>query len=91
MKEIEAKYIGPIVVITGRFKETIRTEGKTIGDVVKDLSAKYEGFSEFFLNQEIPGMTDFKGMIILRRNGQASMGTMDLTLEIRNADTLTFW
>ena len=91
MKEIEVKYIGPVVVLTGKFRETISTGGETVGDVVEQLSAKYEGFREFFVNPENSGMVNAKGMIFLRRKGQAPAASGDLTRKIKDSDTLAFW
>jgi molybdopterin converting factor small subunit len=69
MPIVYVNYVAHIVVLTGRFRETIELKGETIGDVILELDKKYPRLKDLFIPPEI-GKLNIRTMIHVVRTGE---------------------
>lgn len=86
---IEIRYISFLVIITGKMKEIIQTNATTVKELIKELGAKYEGFSDIFLAQDQD--TELRSVIYLRRKNEPPQGVIDANFKLAEEDIFMFW
>jgi hypothetical protein len=85
---IQIKYSGHIVCITGKFNETISTEAKTLRELIYELDGEYPGLSQMFFPK---GIFNLRTMVHIRRVGKTPNVVIDPSFQLRNGDIYLFW
>lgn len=90
MKELHLRYAGPVVPITGILDEYYKTQATTLGDLLRELDTKYEGFKEFFVGRKT-GRLNFNAMIYYGGPGKVPATVIDLDQPVEDHANITFW
>jgi hypothetical protein len=87
---LNLKYATWIITVTGKWEETIKTESKTIYELISELDKKYPGFKDIFIPPNL-GKLNIRTMIYLMRSGQLTKGVVDLHEKLQDNDSLLFY
>jgi hypothetical protein len=90
MKELNLRYAGSVVPVTGILEERYETQGTTLRDLLTELDETYGGFLEIFVNRST-GKLNFNAMIYYGGPGKVPVAVIDLDQPIEDHAKITFW
>lgn len=90
MPKVTCNYGVHFSELAGKLRETVELKGETLGDLIKLLDEKYEGFSLQIVNPKDGSLYTFNA-ILIERPGEATTGIFDLGAKLSEGDVLTFF
>jgi len=84
------QYVGHIVAITGKVRDSILTKDvENISELLDKLDQKHPGIKETFMPPK--GVFNSRTAIVLKRAGRPTYSVVREDEELHDGDTLTLW
>jgi len=90
MPEIECVYGLHFSEIADKLREKLAFEGKSLGELIDFLNARYSGFKEELIDAQT-GVFVTRNQIMLTRKDESARPLFTLDADIKDGDLLTFY